>query len=253
MNPFIHRATGAPWVLPVSMLSLVLGFMMILAWIPVSRESGRGGGPDIDLDQRLNAAQIEQSLRDEYQRMTVEVKKLREEKTQLENAMGDQTRQSKVLNDTLQDTKLFTGLTEVEGPGVTITLKDSERADSGSIPNNDLIVHDVDVLRVVNELRASGAEAIAINNQRVIGRTSIRCVGPTIQVDGVPVASPVRIRAVGDPEAMIGGLNLRNGVLDEIRQADPAMVTLEKVERHHLPAYAGATATKFLQVAGASK
>lgn len=249
MNPFLNRATGAPWVLPVSVLSLVLGFMLMLAWLPPKRDIGRNLSNDPDLEFRLNSAQIEESVREEYLRMSQEVKKLREEKTTLENAIGDQTRQSKVLNESLQETKLFAGWTEVEGPGVTITLKDSERL-GGGVPSNDLIVHDVDVLRVVNELKGSGAEAIAVANQRVIGRTSIRCVGPTIQVDGVPVASPVRIRAIGDPDTLMGGLNLRNGVLDEIRQADPSMVAIERAERLHLPAYTGATTNKYAQAVG---
>ena len=254
MNPFLSRATGAPWVIPVSILSLVLGFMIILARLPSTWDRGRVGNEDQDLLNRITSAQVEQKLRDEFLRVTGEVKKLREEKTKLENAMGDQTHQSQVLNDTLQSTKVYAGLTDVEGPGVTVTLKDSERGGTRGVPENDLNIHDVDVLRVVNELWASGAEAIAVGNLRITGRTSIRCVGPTIQVDGVPVASPVRIRAIGDPDTMLGGLNLRGGVLDEIRQTgDPGMATVEKVERHHLPAYAGSTATKFVKPTGASQ
>lgn len=252
MNPFLSRATGAPWVIPVSALSLVLGFMIYLAWMPASRFVSRVGSLDQDQNARLSQAQIDQKFRDDYIRVTEEVKKLREEKTNFENAIGNQTRQSKVLNESLQETKLFAGLLEVEGPGITVTLKDSERANQG-IPTDDLNIHDVDILRVVNELWASGAEAIAVGNQRVIGRSSIRCVGPTIQVDGVPIAPPVRIRAIGDPATLQGGLNLRGGVLDEIRQADPGMATIEKVERHHLPAYAGPTASKHMRKAGGAE
>ena len=65
------------------------------------------------------------------------------------------------------------------------------------------IIHDQDVLRVVNELWASGAEAISINNIRLGPNSSVRCVGPVVNVNGAKVASPIKIRAIGDQDTLL--------------------------------------------------
>ncbi|MCL4283970.1 MAG: DUF881 domain-containing protein [Fimbriimonadaceae bacterium] len=245
MNPFARTLSGSSWILPVSAVAFVLGFFIMLAWIP-KEDPGRLALLDASQRDRLTSARIDVQFKEEYERMSAEVKKLREEKTRLENAIGDQTKQAEVLNETLQDTKMFAGLLEVEGPGILITLRDSERASRGGIPEGDLVIHDTDVLRVVNELWAASAEAVSVNNHRVVGSSSFRCVGPVIHVDNVPISTPVRIRAIGDPEVLYGAMNLRLGVLDEIRNSgDPTMVQMEAVEKQRIPAYAGPTARKF--------
>jgi uncharacterized protein YlxW (UPF0749 family) len=133
----------------------------------------------------------------------------------------------------------------VEGPGVVVTLRDSSK---GGIKFNDqtvftpaMNIHDLDVLRVVNELFSAGAEAISVNDHRIAGQTSIRCVGPTILISDVKVASPIVIRAIGDPNTLTGALNLNGGVLSEIRTMDPNMVEVEPVHYIRLEPYSGRT------------
>ncbi len=87
-------------------------------------------------------------------------------------------------------------------------LQDGKPKSNRAFESERLIVHDYDLQLVVNELTASGAEAIAINGQRVISRTAIRCVGPTIMVNNVPIVPPFEILAVGDPGTLAGGLLL---------------------------------------------
>jgi uncharacterized protein YlxW (UPF0749 family) len=67
-------------------------------------------------------------------------------------------------------------------------------------------------------------------------------------VDGIPVASPMIIRAIGDPGTLEGGLNLPNGVLFEIRQTDPDMVQIEQVKDMRIAAYGGSTDRRFAKV-----
>jgi uncharacterized protein YlxW (UPF0749 family) len=100
----------------------------------------------------------------------------------------------------------------------------------------------------VNELFSSGAEAVSVNDHRVAGTTSFRCVGPTILVNDMKIASPVLIRAVGDANTLYGGMNLPGGVLSEIRMTDPAMVQIDKVAKQELPAFVGKTSMQFAKV-----
>lgn len=87
-----------------------------------------------------------------------------------------------------------------------------------------------------------------MNKHRVSIGTTFRCVGPTILVDDVKIASPVVLRAIGDPETLYGGMNLPGGILAEFRAGDPEMVAIEKVKRMTLPAYAGSTEYKIAKV-----
>lgn len=96
----------------------------------------------------------------------------------------------------------YAGLEKVQGPGIIITLNDSlENIEDSDNPELYLI-HDIDVLEIVNDLKAAGAEAISINDVRVIGTTSIKCGGPTINIDGSRHATPFVIKAIGDVKAL---------------------------------------------------
>jgi uncharacterized protein YlxW (UPF0749 family) len=177
-----------------------------------------------------------------------EINRLRARNTELENAIGKGRGEEKVLNDELQKVKILAGLTPVKGPGVVITLKDSGRQTESLLRTSELskgIIHDIDLQAVVHELFASGAEAVSVNDQRVVGRTAIRCVGPTIQINSVPISVPFVIRAIGNPDTLFAGLNLQMGVLDQIRQFDPGMVNMQKVDGVELPAFAESTEVKY--------
>src|SRR5262249_35019569 len=127
----------------------------------------------------------------------------REHITRLENSIGTDSKQRKILNDELQRLKLFSGLTPVHGPGLVVTLQDSKRRSSTARASFEVVnglIHDVDLQGVLNELGQSGAEGIAINNQRIIGKTALRCVGPTILVNNEPLVPPYVVQAVGEPD-----------------------------------------------------
>lgn len=79
------------------------------------------------------------------------------------------------------------------------------------------MVHDEDLLKIVNELRAGGAEAISINDQRIIAISEIRCVGPTININSTRYAPPYVIKAIGNPETLQAALNLKGGIVDTLK------------------------------------
>jgi hypothetical protein len=117
---------------------------------------------------------------------------------------------------------------------------------------HSFIIHDADIQRVVNELKAAGAEAIAINDQRVTAMTSIRCVGPVVHVNSIATtASPVRIEAIGNAEAMMSGLRMTGGILGTF--PDISMMNMEKAENLTLPAYTGVIPLRYVKVAPEKK
>ena len=121
--------------------------------------------------------------------------------------------------DNQQDKDLLryrAALVPLEGEGVIVRMDDSTKpAKAGENPNL-YVIHDDDLLRVVNELRAAGAEAIAINGQRLTGTSEIRCAGPTLSVNNVRSSAPFEIRAIGDQKSLENALRMRGGVAETL-------------------------------------
>ncbi|NLJ33353.1 MAG: DUF881 domain-containing protein, partial [Firmicutes bacterium] len=104
----------------------------------------------------------------------------------------------------LQESKMAAGTESMTGSGIELRLYDAELG-----VGTEQIVHDFDIRDIVNELFSAGAAGIAINDQRLIATSSIRCAGPVILVNQQPIAvNPVVIRAIGDPEILLSSLDL---------------------------------------------
>ena len=99
----------------------------------------------------------------------------------------------------LQEAELASGAIAVTGPGLVIELSDPE----GRQDDDDAArVQDIDLQVVTNALWAAGAEAIAINGQRLTALSAIRGAGPAILVDLAPLLGPYRVEAIGDSRAI---------------------------------------------------
>lgn len=112
------------------------------------------------------------------------------------------------------------GVDAVQGPGLIITLTDAQRDANGRFPRDaspdDLVVHQQDIQAVLNALWTAGAEAIQMQDQRIIGTSAPRCVGNTLLLNGRTYSPPYTIMAVGNVSAMQSAL------------ADAPLVTLYK-------------------------
>lgn len=140
------------------------------------------------------------------------------------------------MKNQIQTLGLLSGTTDVHGEGIIITLYDG----TGS---NEL-VHDSDVLTVVNELRVAGAEAISVNNQRIITTSPIRCVGSVIQINYQKVAAPFEIKAIGNAQYLESALLIKNGVVDVLKGYG-LKVTITRESDVEIPKYNGALSFNF--------
>lgn len=98
--------------------------------------------------------------------------------------------------------KEITGETKVKGEGIIITIKDSENDLKENQNPNELIVHDIDILRIVNDLKKAGATAISINEERLLTSSQIKCSGATIKVNDTTYGQPFIIKAIGELEIL---------------------------------------------------
>ena len=102
-------------------------------------------------------------------------------------------------------------------------------------------------LSVINELKNAGAEAISINDQRLIPTTSISCGGNIIDINGEKVGAPFEIKAIGLPE-QLAALSRQGGYLEILQEASVG-VELKKSNNITIPRYTGTISFEYAQIA----
>ena len=110
------------------------------------------------------------------------------------------------MNAEIERLKLYSGFTDVRGPGIFLTVSDSLIEDE-SIDIMKRLIHDVDITVLINDLKAAGAEAIAVNNKRIINVSEVVCAGPLLGINGDKVSAPFLITAIGDVDALYDAVN----------------------------------------------
>lgn len=144
-----------------------------------------------------------------------------------------------VLSEELKQTRMAAGDVALEGPGVIILVSDGTRELLGDENPNVLLVHDLDIRAMVDDLRNAGAEAIAINNQRVVfNKSKIRCTGPTIKINDQVFAPPYVIKAIGDGKFLEAAINAPGSFSEDLR-AWGVFVEVNTAIHVEIPAYDG--------------
>ena len=226
----------------ISLLCFVLGLLLSVAVFTANKIARDGISPnrpgfDYGIESKAAATKADKDAQ--------EINKLRADKKKLEDAIAKRTDGTQALNVLLQEAQIQAGFTEMTGPGVVITLMDSKKQPMLGVDPQQYLIHDRDINEVINELKASGAEAITVGNQRVVASTSIRCAGPVALVNEVKETAPFVIKAIGDPDTMLNSLNITNGVLDGLRRYDPLMAQARKETSLHLPPFTGGTQMRY--------
>lgn len=124
---------------------------------------------------------------------------------------------AEALKNEVETLEISAGLTDLEGPGVTVVMSDSTAANVTG-DEADYIIHDSDLMSVINELRSAGAEAISLNGERMVATSEVRCTGAVVTVNGRRYAAPFVIMAIGDSSTLYNALTMRNGVVDVLGQ-----------------------------------
>lgn len=262
MSVFTSQIRNKPWLTQITAMSCVLGALLGLSLKTQDRIRGQQIG-DMRVNKLAGAySELRETVLDQKKRIA----DLQANLFKYQKAATDETQKLQLLSADLQKANVLAGMVAVSGPGVDVTLRDSKNpppkpTDMSQEAYVELsrpyLIHDQDIQMVINELRAAGAEAIAVNDQRVVATTPVRCVGPSVLVNNVPTnGSPVHIQAIGDPDTLVSSLTMTNGVSDQYKFTDPTMFSMDKKESLTLPAFAGATPLRYAKPAteiGAAK
>jgi uncharacterized protein YlxW (UPF0749 family) len=208
---------GKTWTLPVAGVCLVLGALL---GIQVHTQRLRGatkvGRQSSALVGMLTNSQAQ------LEAQAKEIERLRAQVGKYENeAMSDKGVTQRVYQE-LQTSRVALGLLQVKGPGVELELGDSTimRRNGSEMGSPEIyLIHDYDLIMLANELWTAGAEAVSLNDQRLVAGSAIRCSGPLIQVNNTTIPSPFVFRAIGDKENLVSALKIPEGTLDRLRWA----------------------------------
>lgn len=237
-------------------LGLAAGLVLAALVVTIGAVEARISAPTLakEREQLIDRIDTENSDAD---RLTKAVEKLRQD-------VGDRQRKALQEHGGEQGERvaLLSGATEVTGPGLRLTVNDAKDAaegtgrgrESGGFSDTGR-VRDRDMQRVVNGLWQSGAEAVAVNGQRLTSLSAIRAAGDAILVDNKPLAPPYTVLAVGDGERLVAAFqdSADGQYLRALRENYGIRTSVSAAEEVRLPAAPSLTVRTAEPTAGAGE
>lgn len=223
--------------IPVTALCLLLGLMIGVQYNTVRQQQQQTTDTAVlqrvnELTGQLTAAQTENEA------LKTQLETQSQQMQEYEAALMADDSNFEALAEENKQLKMAAGMTALSGRGVSVTINDSQTSNNASTGTNTdaFLVHAEDILSIINELNVAGAEAIAINGQRLISQSAIRCAGSVVNVNDVKIAAPFVITAIGDPDLLEAALVFPGGVVDTLRPWGIEIV-IQKLDALEIPAY----------------
>ena len=162
---------------------------------------------------------------------------------------------AKLLQSELDELSTYLGMTDVQGEGITIILTDNGGKELNESRSKELItsISSLDLLRVIRDLFAAGAEAVSINDQRIIGTSDIFLIGssntPFIQVNSQRITSPYIIKAIGDKSYLESAVNIKSSMVQVLKEEGHSVEiqTSGNNKQIVIKAYTGTISTKYMK------
>lgn len=172
----------------------------------------------------------------QYEERNAKLKEYKEKET-------SDTETSELVEEELNKVNLLLGKTDVEGPGVIITLIDSVDLEGSNLT----ITKDI-LSELVNELKLAGAEAISINDERIINMADIVAVNDEtlILVNQQRIVSPYIIKAIGEPTYLESTLVGKGGKFDTLKKQGYD-VNIERSNKIMIHKYSKEINAKYMQ------
>jgi uncharacterized protein YlxW (UPF0749 family) len=204
----------------VVLLTAVMGFLLI--------GQLRGTEPfrrRLEAESEGDLTRILASLTTENDSLQDEVSTLKLQLLRLQTASSRDQAGAEATADELRSLQVLSGTVAVSGPGLQVTIEDPQAA----------VGYDT-LIDVVQELRDAGAEAIAVNGQRVGAASWFASRKGGVTLDGAPLASPYRVSAIGLATTLEGGLKIPGGALDALQSLPGVHVEIDRSAKVDLPA-----------------
>lgn len=236
MTAVAGRIRAIPtWQLTLGLALLALGFLV------AAQMAAEGPRVRYTSQERTPLVETVQDLQAQQDQLKQQVLDARAAIQQLEAAGEGGAEVTQELNAQLQNAQIAAGLVAMSGPGLVIQLSDSSLTVPPDGNEQDYLVSGADVLTVVDQLWAAGAEGMAVNGERMVVSTAIVDIGGSVVINGAYVAAPYQISAIG-PSTMLDTLTHQAVFADFIHARAEAFgigVSYAAPDSVDLPAYAG--------------
>ncbi|MFF9200105.1 DUF881 domain-containing protein [Streptomyces sp. NPDC014779] len=196
--------------LVVALLLFVLGLGLAIQVRSTSDNSALRGARQEDLVRILD------ELDDRTQRLEDEKTRLEKQQSELESSSDQAEEARKQTQEKERQLGILAGTVAAEGPGITLTITDS----TGAVESDML-------LDAIQELRAAGAEAIQVNDVRVVADSYFSGGGRDMKIDGTQVTAPYVFKVIGKPEDLEPALNIPGGIVQTLEK-EQATATVER-------------------------
>jgi uncharacterized protein YlxW (UPF0749 family) len=195
-------------------IAIVTAILGMLIWVQFK---GQDGGSELQSKSAQELTALVANQNTENDNLRAEIANLQNQLAELRADRATGATSVDQLESDLGRIRAWTGLDPIAGRGLKLTI--SGEIDAASV--DDLL----------NELRNAGAEAIAIEEIRVIARTSVSGVPGALDVDGVLLRDPFTIRAIGRPDTLVGSLTRAGGMIAQLAATNPeATVEVEPID-----------------------
>jgi uncharacterized protein YlxW (UPF0749 family) len=217
--------------------SIIIGILISLN-INLSKKSDR---VILNAKQYQDAYNLKIKLKSDISNLSEKMDYYNDKILKYKNSDKSKSEILKGISEEIDTNLIAKGTSDVHGQGIKITLDDAEQDFTSDRSDKTLnIVHDIDVMFVINDLRAAGAEAISINNQRVVDSTEVYCDGRFLSINHVKVAAPFMLYAIGNIENLKNYMNDYENYLSILRSPGRGvMVNLEEQEDIIIKGYDG--------------
>ena len=211
MTAVVARIRAIPsWQVTLGFALLALGFLI------AAQLAAEGPRIRYTTQERSPLVETALGLQRQQEQLKQQILDLRGKIKGLEDQGQGTTAQQRELNASLQQARIEAGLIPLTGTGIVLRLADSTQPIPANGNPTDYSVTARDIRTVVAELWLAGAEAIAVNGERVVATTGVLDIGGTILVNSAYLAPPYQVSALG-PTDMLDQLGLSQGWIDFIQ------------------------------------
>ncbi len=217
--------------LEITIVCIVIGIMIVIQYKSVIQ---LGGTVSNTRAQEL-AAQLS-TLEKEKKSLNTEINDLKSKIDEYENQFSQDNKIVKDLQKNTQEAKMLSGQTAVKGRGIVITLDYTPLEEGDNL--DPFLMYPEYLLLLVNELNSSGAEAISINDQRIISTSEVRLAGNHIVINGQKFSHPFVFKVIGNSQTMESAIQLKGGIVELLNSAY-IQVNIKREEKVVIPKYEG--------------
>jgi uncharacterized protein YlxW (UPF0749 family) len=223
--------------------AVLFGLLVTLQWRTQAERS--------ELTVRYNAPLVDAAtaLQNEQDKLKADLAALRVQLDEIQRNSSTQTGAERELQTRIDELRASAGLTAQSGDGVAIQLDDARNVSVSSRDVDRSICHATDLTDILNTAWKGGAQAIAVNEERIVNSSSVYCVGSTIMVNGTLMSPPFNINAIGPQNSLLGAFDDPNQLQDikQRRDVQGLGFHVTRVSAIHVPAFSGALNVRYAE------